>query len=285
MVTKRQVPTVRLRRLAAELRRLRAGAELTREEVTEATGINMATIYRIESAKVRPQRRTLVSLLQLYGVPELRRGEILSLLQETGDLGWLRPFHVDLRDEYVEYIGLEAEARAVWNYESLYIPGLLQTEGYARAVIGSVLSTADEGEIDRRVQARIERQAVLVKDDPLQLRAVMDEAAVRRMVGGPEVMQAQLRHLLVAAAESSVTIQVIPFGSGAHAGMPGSFVLMSFPEAEEPEIIYVDSMAGDVFIEAEADLRRYGEIFDRLRALALSPEDTLGLLAQAAEEL
>lgn len=285
MPTKRQTPTVRLRRLAGELRRLRASAELTREDITERTGINAATLYRIETARVRPQRRTLITLLDLYEVLDPQRGEILALSQGASVQGWLRPYHSELPEEYTAYISFEAEARAVRNYESLFIPGLLQTEDYARAVVKGVLPTASSKEIEQRVQARVERQAVLTKDDPLQLWVIMDEAAVRRMVGGPEVMREQMRRLAAAAAEPHMTLQIIPFMAGAHAGMPGSFVLMSFPEVEEPEIIYIDSMAGDLFLEAEVDVRRYGAIFDNLRAVALSPDDTSRLIAQLAREM
>ncbi|MFG2178813.1 helix-turn-helix domain-containing protein [Streptomyces abikoensis] len=277
-------PTVRLRRLAAELRRLRAGADLTREDVAEQTGINTATLYRIETARVRPQRRTLVALLNLYGVRESQRDEVLALSEGASVQGWLRPYHSELPEEYTAYISFEAEARAVRNYESLFVPGLLQTEDYARAVIKGVLPMASAREIEQRVQARVERQAVLVKDDPLHLWAIMDEAALRRMVGGRDVMHKQLQHLTAVAQEPHMTLQVIPFGAGAHAGMPGSFVLMSFPEAEDPEIVYIDSMAGDLFLEAEADIRRYGAIFDNLRAVALSPDDTSNLIAALAKE-
>ncbi|MEV8475180.1 helix-turn-helix transcriptional regulator [Streptomyces sp. NPDC051173] len=285
MPTKRQMPTVRLRRLAAELRRLRTGVELTREDVSAHTGINTATLYRIETARVRPQRRTLIALLNLYEVPEPQRGEILALSQGASTQGWLRPYHSELPEEYTAYISFEAEARAVRNYESLFIPGLLQTEDYARAVIKGVLPMASTREVEQRVQARVERQAVLAKGDPLHMWAIMDEAALRRVVGGPDVMHEQMRHLATVATDPHMTLQVIAFGAGAHAGMPGSFVLMSFPEVEDPEIIYIDSMAGDLFLEAEADVRRYGAIFDNLRAVALSPDDTSSLIASLAKEL
>ncbi|MBZ4321098.1 helix-turn-helix domain-containing protein [Streptomyces huiliensis] len=285
MPPKRQLPTVRLRRLAAELRRLRKSAGLTREEVTGQTGINTATLYRIETARVRPQQRTLTALLDLYGVTAKQRGEIVALSQGASSQGWLRPYHSELPEEYTAYISFEAEARAVRNYESLFIPGLLQTEEYARAVIKGVLPMASTREIEQRVQARVERQAVLTKADPLTLWAIMDEAALRRLVGGPAVMHEQLKRLAAVAQEPQVTLQVIPFSAGAHAGMPGSFVLMSFPEVEDPEIIYIDSMAGDLFLEAEADVRRYGGLFDNLRAVALSPDDTLNLIAELAQEM
>ncbi|GAA1904124.1 helix-turn-helix domain-containing protein [Streptantibioticus ferralitis] len=285
MAAKRQAPTVRLRRLAAELRRLRAAAELTRDDVTARTGINPATLYRIEKARVQPQKRALVSLLDLYNVQEQQRGEILALLQGASDEGWLRPYHSELPEEYTAYISFEAEARTVRNYESLFIPGLLQTEDYARAVITGVLPMANPREIEQRVQARMERQAVLTKDDALQLWAIIDEAAVHRMVGGPKVMREQLQHLRKAAAEPNLTLQIIPFSAGAHPGMPGSFVLMSFPDVDDPELIYIDSMAGDLFLEADVDVRRFGAIFDNLRAEALSPGATSKLLTTLAQEI
>jgi len=284
MAAKRHTPTVRLRRLAAELRRLRTAADLTREVVTDRTGINEATLYRIETARVRPQRRTLTGLLDLYEVGEPQRSDVLALLTDSGKQGWLRPYHSDLPEEYTTYIGFEAEARAVRNYESLFIPGLLQTEDYARAVIKGVLPMAGSTEVEQRVQARIERQAVLTKDQPLKLWAIIDEAAVRRAVGRPGTMAAQMEHLARMTDEPNVTLQVIPFSAGAHPGMPGSFVLMDFPGVEDPEVVYIDSMAGDLFLEAEADIRRYGVAFDNLRAVALRPDQSASVIATVAKD-
>ncbi|RLV09838.1 transcriptional regulator [Streptomyces griseocarneus] len=285
MAAKRQVPTVRLRRLAALLRRLRTDTDLTREDVTKQTGINAATLYRIETARVRPQQRTLTALLDLYGVGEPRRGEVLALSRGDGSRSWLRPFHCELSEEYSAYISFEVEACAVRNYESLFIPGLLQTEDYARAVIKGVLPTASVREVEQRVQARIERQEVLTKGNPLNLWAIMDEAVLHRSVGGPSVMHAQMEHLMAMAAVPSVTLQVVPFSAGAHPGMPGSFALMSFPEVEDPELVYIDSMAGDLFLEAEVDVRKYGATFDHLRAVALSPGDSVHLVAGLEKQI
>jgi transcriptional regulator with XRE-family HTH domain len=284
MASRRQAPTVRLRRLAAELRRLRAVSELTREDVAARTGVNETTLYRIETARVRAQQRTLAALLDTYGVVDPQRSELLTLSRDADRQGWLRNYHSELPEEYATYIGFEAEARSVRNYESLFVPGLLQTEDYARAVIRGVLPTATDKQVDQRVQARIERQALLTKDPPLRLWAVMDEAALHRLVGGREVMRAQRHHIIRVAAEPYVTVQVIPFAAGAHAGMPGSFVIMDFPESADPEIVYVDSMAGDLFLEHEADVRRYALVFDHLRAVALSPDESVGLIATIAEQ-
>ena len=280
--TRPKPPTVRLRRLAAELRRLRTGAELSREDVEERTGINEATLYRIETARARPQRRTLVALLDLYGVTDPQRSDLLTLSRSADHQGWLQPYHAELPEEYTAYISFEAEARSVRNYESLYIPGLLQTEDYARAVIVGGLPTATHTEVEQRVQARLERQALLTRDKPLELWAIVDEAAIRRIVGGHEIMQAQLTHIVEAAQAPNVTFQMIPYDKGAHPGMAGSFVHMGFNDPLDPELVYVDSLAGDLFLEADADVRRYKLMFEHLQAAALSPRETSAELAKAA---
>jgi transcriptional regulator with XRE-family HTH domain len=184
----RLAPTVRLRRLAAELRRLRNVADLTREDVSDKTGINNATLYRIETARARPQMRTLASLLYLYEVDQEQREYLTSLCREATTQGWLRPYHSELPEEYTAYISFEDEAQGVRNYESLFIPGLLQTEDYARAVIRGVLPSATDDEVEDRVRARMERHGVLAKAAPLKMWAVLDEAALRRVVGGTDVM-------------------------------------------------------------------------------------------------
>jgi hypothetical protein len=170
----------------------------------------------------------------------------------------------------------------VWNYESLFIPGLLQTEDYARAVIRGGLPNASRDEVERRVEVRMERQALLRNENPLNLWSIVDEAALRREVGGPEVMQAQFRYLMEASELPHVTFQVIPFDAGAHPGMPGSFILLQFGDAAIPDVIYVDTMAGELFLEEEADVRRYKLVFEHLRAVAASPEASLSLVTSAS---
>ena len=248
----------------------------------ERTGINVATLYRIEHARVRPQTRTLRTLLDLYGADEQQQADLVALLRDARQRGWLHAYQSELPEQYTTYIGFEGEARSVWNYESLFIPGLLQTEDYARAVIRAVLPWASRDEVERRVEVRMERQDVLRNDNPLELWVIVDEAALRRQVGGQAVMQAQLSHLVQAAELPNVTFQVIPFRDGAHAGMPGSFVFMQFDEATIPEVIYIDSMAGDLFLEADADVRRYRLVFEHLRAVAASPDDSKSLVAVLA---
>jgi transcriptional regulator with XRE-family HTH domain len=278
-------PTVRLRRLAAELRRLRADAGLSREQVETETGVNEGTLYRLETARARPQRRTLVALLDLYQVSGQLRTDLLDIARTADGQGWLRPYHSELPEEYAAYISFEAEARAVRNYESLFVPGLLQTEDYARAVITGTLPMASSTEVDQRVQARMERQERLRAAEPLELWAIVDEAAIRRLVGGKKIMRDQLQRLIEVADQPNITLQVIPFDVGAHPGMPGSFVYMEFAEPGDPELVYVDTLAGDLFLEADADLRRYASLFDHLRAGALSPANTTNMFSTARDRL
>lgn len=285
MPGKRQTPTVRLRRLAAELRALRKSSGLTRDEVVERTGINVATLYRIEHARVRPQTRTLRTLLSLYAVDEPKQNDLLALLRDARQRGWLHAYQSELPEQYTTYIGFEGEARSVWNYESLFVPGLLQTEDYARAVIRGVLPTASRDEIEHRVVVRMERQEVLRNDNAVELWAIVDEAALRRQVGGRDTMRAQLTHILEVDELPHVTFQVIPFDVGAHAGMPGSFVLMQFTEATIPDVIYIDSMAGDLFLEEESDVRRYRLVFEHLRAVAVSPGASRSLVTSLLAEM
>jgi transcriptional regulator with XRE-family HTH domain len=282
--TKKSAPTVRLRRLAAELRRLRTKAGLTWDDVTKRTNINNATIYRIETAKTRPQNRTLITLLDLYGVGAAQREQLLALSKESVAHGWLRPYHQDLRDEYTAYISFESEAAGVRNYESLFIPGLLQTEDYARATIRGGLPMAGQQEVEDRMQARMARQQVLTKDNPLKLWAIVDEAALNRVVGGAAVMHAQLNHLLDVTATPHITFQLIPFTAGAHPGMSGAFVIMDFPDPMDTDLIFIESMAGHLFLESDADVRRYNAIVDNLRAVALSPDDSAVWIAELASE-
>lgn len=278
-------PTVRLRRLAAELRRLRAGAGLSREQVEEQTGVNEGTLYRIETARARPQRRTLIALLDLYAVGEPLRADLIELTRTADGQGWSRPYPWQLPGEYAAYISFEAEARAVHNYESLFIPGLLQTPEYGRAMVRGVLPSATDREIDDRVEARAERQKLLDTPDPLELWAVVDEAAIRRVVGGRTVMAAQLEHVVAMTQRPNVNLQVITYDSGAHPGMPGAFVHMEFRDEGDPELVYVDTQAGDIFLEAEDDLRRYRTMFDHLRAGALSPARSAELITSVKEAL
>jgi transcriptional regulator with XRE-family HTH domain len=284
MPGKRQTPTVRLRRLAAELRSLRASSGLTRDEVVERTGINVATMYRIEHARVRPQTRTLRTLLDLYGVEKDQQAELVALLRDARERGWLHAYQSELPEQYMTFIGFEGEAESEWDYESLFVPGLLQTEDYARALISGTLPFASRDEVERRVEVRMARREVLQNENPLELWGIIDEAVLRRQVGGSAVMRAQFRHILEASELPNITFQVIPFDGGAHPGMAGSFIALQFVEEAIPAVIYVESMAGELFLEHESDVRRYKLMFEHLRAVAASPDVSRSLLGSLAAE-
>lgn len=284
--------TVPLRRLASELVRLRKDFRsddhpngLTREDVTTSTGINPATLYRLETARARPQRRTLITLLDLYGVEDPLRGDLLALPKESASPGWLHAYRADLSEVYTTYINFEAEARSAWNYQSLLIPGLLQTDAYADAVIRAGALDATEATIRSLLEARMERQENLTKENPLQFWAVVDEAALHRVVGSPEVMREQLSHLREVTKPRNVTFQVVPFTAGAHPAMPGAFTVMDFPGRDVPDVVHIDSMAGDLFIPQEEDVRRYANIYEHLRAVALSPAESMRLVGRLMEAL
>lgn len=256
---------------------------MTREQVEEQTGITVGTLYRVEMAKARPQKRTLLTLLDLYGMsdPE-ERTALTELARNAGQLGWLQRYEPDLPEDYQQYITFESEASRLYNYESLYVPGLLQTEAYARAVIRGVLPEKSNEEIEQRVEVRLRRQAALAKETPVGLWAVVDEAAVRRVVGGTQVQREQLRHLAEAAESPTITIQVVTYAAGAHPGMSGPFLVMEFPDPD-PALIYTENASGGLFLEAEPEVQRYRATFQRLTAQALSPDDSVNAIRNAAE--
>lgn len=280
-----QPPTARLRRLAAELLRLRKGADLTREDVAESTGINQATLYRIEMAKARPQARTLKTLLALYQVDDAKRDELAALLREAYKKGWLQPYHEDLSEQYNALIGFEAEAEWAWTYGMTLVPGLLQAEGYARALIRGMLPEATDEEVEQRVVARMNRQKVLTKENPLRMWAVVDEAALRRHVGSPDDMRAQVEHLREASRRPEVTLQVLTYEAGPHPAMLGAFDILKFGEAAAPDIVYLEGLTNDLFLDDEPSLKRYVATFEHLRASSASPTASDKFLAAVAREI
>ncbi|WP_225732064.1 MULTISPECIES: helix-turn-helix transcriptional regulator [unclassified Nocardia] len=285
MAGKRTVLTVRLRRLAAQLFELREHAGLSKEEVSGKTGINVTTLYRIETAQARPQRRTLMAMLDLYGVTEQQRSDALQLLTDALRPGMSRPYEGSLSEVYAAYINFEAEALSARHFETSFIPGLLQTEQYAMAVIDTAMPKLEASVLEQRARARMDRAGVLTKEDALELWVVMDEAAIRRVVGGPTVMRGQLDRLLQETKRKNVILQILPFGAGAHPAMTGAFTLLDFHDPADPELVYVEGIAGDELIEGHPEIRRFGVMFDQLRAMALSPRDSMELITEAAKGL
>lgn len=286
MAGKRTVLTVQLRRLAVLLHEMREEAEISKETVSARTGINVTTLYRIETAQARPQRRTLMAMLDLYGATEERRADLLKLLQEAQKPGMSRPFEAAVSEVYAAYINFETEALSARLFQTSFIPGLLQTERYAWAVLDTAMPKVESSVIEQRLRARVERAKILARaDDPLELWVVLDEAAIRRVVGGPDVMREQLDRLTADCEKRNVILQVLPFDSGAHPAMVGSFVVLDFPNPADPELVYVEGIAGDDIVEGHNEIRRFGVMFDQLRAMALSPRDSAALIADAASKL
>jgi len=227
-----------------------------------------------------------MALLELYGVTdEDHRAELLALARQSDEQSWLRSFPSELPEAYTTYISFEAEARSLLNYECLFVPGLLQTEDYARAALQRGMPAATKEEIGRLVEARMSRQAVLARETPLRLWAIVDEAALHRPVGGQKIMKAQLERLAESAELPQVTLQALPYAVGGHPGMPGSFVILQFADAGAGDVVYIETQAGDLFLESDTDLSRFGAIFEYLRALALPPDESVALIQGAARDL
>lgn len=279
----RRSPTLRRRRLSAELRKLRESAGMTLEQVAERLEFSTAKLRFIESAQwIRPNIGDVRALLDVYGISDGRqREELLTLAREGRQRGWWQPYSRMLSDTYTTYIGLEAEASNLLTYQPLVVPGLLQTEQYARALMERGPDQIDEASIGQRVTVRMERQRILTGPDPLAVWAVIDEAAIRRPIGGSEVIRDQLGRLAEAARMPSVTLQMIPFSIGAHPGSGrGPFTILQFPDEADRDAAYVDNFAGELYIEEAAEVQRFQVAFRHLVGAALSPADTMTFIAE-----
>lgn len=274
-----QGPTVRRRRLAGELRRLRDSAQLTIEEVADKLECSASKISRIETGHVGVTPRDVRDLLELYGLNGNEREALVQLAREARTRGWWHAYNEVFTGAFV---GLEADASSLRAYQALLVPGLLQTERYAHTVIRAMRPDAEETDVSRRVAARRERQRLLTDPAPPDYWAVIDEAVLHRQVGGAEVMVEQLARLVEMAALPHVTIQVVPFHTGAHPGMEGPFLILGFPEQADPDVVYVESTTSGLYLEMPADVHRYALLFDHLRATALKPDDSVELIAAFA---
>jgi transcriptional regulator with XRE-family HTH domain len=273
---------VRARQLAAELRRLRDAARLTGEEAAGRLGWSPSKISRIETGQTPPGAADLRRMLDLYEVSGTQRDQLELLARSADQRGWWDAYTDTLAPEYTALIALEAEAESVRWYAPMVVPGLLQTERYARDVISSGLLIAPPGEVERRVQVKMTRQRVLTRDNPLHMTVVIDEATILRTIGGPEVMREQLAHLIAMAERPNITLQVLPLTAGAHPATTGEFTILTFPDLIAPDVVYLENMTSDLYVEREGDVYRYGLAFDRLRALALSPERSADLITERA---
>lgn len=286
-------PTVRRKRLGAELRRLRVRAGLDQLAIAKHLECSTSKISRAERGEGLLRSIEMLGVLDLCGVTDASaREQLLEIHARAGESGWWEQYEEDLPSGLGVYVGLEADARAVRAWELGWVPGLLQTQDYARAVLAAAPRRTVE-EVERLVEVRMLRQQRLHQDAPylLDLWAVIDGAVLQRPIGGPSVMQTQIEALVDAAARPNITIQVFPsYSRDVHPGLGGSFALLEFPPDEErpgsgTEVIgYVEGPAGNLFLERDRQLRPLVATFDRLRASAHSPEDSISLLHTLAKQ-
>ena len=275
--------TVGSRRLVIELKRFREAAGLTGEQVAEQMGWSLAKVYRIEGNKVRVLPRDAQRLLRLYGIGGEQAEAVMELARAARAKDWWHQYSGAIPEWFQFYVGLEAAASAMQEYCAELVTGLLQTEAYARAVMAAA-ARSDTGEMDRQVAVRLERQKRLTAPDAPSLWVVLDEAVLRRQVGGPAVMAGQLAHIGQMAAQPNVTVQVLPFTAGAHPAMLGSFTVMQFPDPADKDVVYLEAETGALYLEKPQDVRRYSLMIDYLRAQALGPAESRALIAQMAEQ-
>jgi transcriptional regulator with XRE-family HTH domain len=278
-------PTVRRRRLALELRRLREAARLTCEEVADHLECSASKISRVETGRVSVSPRDVRDMLEVYNVPADQRESLVQLARDSRQKGWWHAFSDTMQPQFVTYVGLESAASEIRIYEVSLIPGLLQTEDYARAVIRSRMMNSPSEDVERSVALTMARQPALTRDDPPKVWAVLDEAALRRRVGGSGLMRMQLEHLLTQAALPNVAIQVIPFAGGAYPGMGRPFVILVFPERVDTDVVYLEDLTSSLYLEDVAEVDRYNVFFNHLRATALSFDDSLALIASVLKEM
>ncbi|MFD3376922.1 MULTISPECIES: helix-turn-helix domain-containing protein [unclassified Streptomyces] len=278
-------PAVRRRKLGAELRALRARAGLKSGEAARLVGWHQSKVSRIETGRSGVKPTDVELLLDAYEVRDAELRELLVVLAGSDDNGrhhWWHAYRGLLPSTYSDFISLESQASVMRTLENTVVPGLLQTPEYAREVTLAAVDGAPDDKVDALVEVRIARQDVLRSNPPLRLSAVLDEAALRRTVGGPEVMARQLDHLREAAHLPHVRIQVLPFGVGAHVGVTGPFVIFSFPSTSDLDVVVLDHLTSSLYLERKEDLQAYSEAFDSLQVHALSPEETLDFIAGVA---
>jgi transcriptional regulator with XRE-family HTH domain len=284
-MSSRTSPTVRRRRLAAELKRLRKESGKTREEVAEFVGCAPATVTKIENASNAAPPAYVALMLELYGVTGGKRDAWLTVARQARKRGWWQQYGGAIPSWFEVYLGLEEEASEIRSYHPEGIYGLLQTEDYMRAQILAESTVPPDEEIDRRIAIRKKRQERLRGNDAPQMWLVLGEAAIRRQVGGADAAHAQLHHLLDASRLNSVNLQVLPYTAGAHPGSHGPFIVLGFPEPADPEVVYVEYRMGSLYLESPSEVSTYTKIFDHLRARALGPDESRALITQVAKEM
>jgi transcriptional regulator with XRE-family HTH domain len=281
-------PTVRRRRLAAELRRLRERAGMTGDQVADRVGWSASKLSRIENAHTVPGDAEIRQLLDLYDVEGHYADELFALAQEAAGRGWWETYSPTLPPDYAWLIGLEAEAQAALSWEPLIVPGLLQTGDYAREVTNGYLERIDPvppSETRRRVEARLARQRVLTRDNPLQLSVVLDQSVLHRRFGDRSVMRSQIKRLLDLSERDNISLRILQL-DGRHPIGTGAFALLQFGEVHDvtyQDVVYIENLTGGRYVEEEDEVFRYKRAFDRLSDLALDEQKSKEILVAARD--
>jgi transcriptional regulator with XRE-family HTH domain len=264
-------PTVRRRELGALLRALRNQKGLTVDQVADRLLCSPSKVSRMETGHSVATPRDIRDLCVLYEVTDqAERDRLMTLARESKQQAWWQSYDLG----YATYVGLEAEAVAISDFQSSVVPGLLQTADYARAGHEGTMPRLRPDQIEMLIEAKLTRQRILAQDNPTRFIAVLDEAVLHRVVGGLRVMESQLERLIEAARLPNVTLQVIPFSVGAHPGLESNFNILQLPPPT-PGIVYVEGLVGSIYLERSDDLERYREVFESLQTIALSPKDTM----------
>jgi transcriptional regulator with XRE-family HTH domain len=273
-------PTLRRRELGFLLRQLRSERGLSIEDVAERAMFSATKLSRLETGRVGASPRDIRDLCLVYGITDgAERERLMALAREGKQRAWWQQYDLP----YASYVGLEAEAASISDYNSDIVPGLLQVEGYARAIFESGDPPLDHAAMQQRTDARVRRQALLTRDDAPLFHYIVDESALHRPIGGPGVMRAQLARIIEAARLPKVTFQIVPLDVGAHPGLMSNFVVLEFDKPEVNDVVYVEGAVGNIYLESAADLERYRRIFSRLQAIALDPEGSAVKIARIAE--
>jgi transcriptional regulator with XRE-family HTH domain len=279
-------PTVLRILLGAQLRRLRESANISREDAGYHIRASGSKISRMELGRVSFKERDITDLLEFYGVTDTtERDSLIQLTREANATPWWQKYQDVVPDWFGVYVGLEEAAQLIRLYEVQFVPGLLQTEEYARAVVVQGAPGIEPDEVERRVAVRVGRQKLLTRDNPPRLWAVVDEAALRRPMGGRDVLAAQIERLMDAVSEPNITLQVMPFRYGGHGAEGGAFTIMRFPEADLPDMVYMEYLTGALYLDKPDEVERYAAVMERLSVAGTSPERTREILTTVLKEI
>jgi transcriptional regulator with XRE-family HTH domain len=272
--------------LGAQLRRLRDAAGITRDDAGYHIRASGSKISRMELGRVSFKERDVTDLLEYYGVTDLaEREKLVQLTREANATPWYQKFQDVVPDWFHVYVGLEEAAQLIRVYEVQFVPGLLQTEEYARAVVMQGAPGVDPDEVERRVALRMGRQKLLTRENPPRYWVIMDEAALRRPMGGRDVHVAQIERLIDLVSEPNITLQVMPFRYGGHAADGGAFTIMRFPETDLPDVVYMEYLTGAHYIDKPEEVERYAAVMERLSVAGTSPDRTREILSGMLKEI